>query len=82
MFIDFCLVWDVQYICNLRSLCTEKCHKMNEIRYMHFTFTYKSCKSFGNIFKRDKIYNLCFCHNEKLKFNSYEMSLSYYEKCN
>lgn len=32
--------------------------------------------------KRDKIYNLCFCHNEKLKCNSYEMSLSYYEKCN
>lgn len=66
MFIDFCLVWDVQYICNLRSLCTEKCHKMNDISKV----------------KRDKIYNLCFCHNEKFKFNSYEMSLSYYEKCN
>lgn len=24
MFIDFCLLWDVQYICNLRSLYTEK----------------------------------------------------------
>lgn len=30
MFIDFCLLWDVQYICNLRSLYTEKSHKMNE----------------------------------------------------
>lgn len=88
MFVKCLLIFASCGMCNI-FVIWEVCVQKNVTKWM----TYGTCilpllinlvnhlEIFSKV-KRDKIYNLCFCHNEKLKFNSYEMSLSYYEKCN